>query len=117
GRPDSRPRLHEINCPTLVHCGREDPITPPEVHAEIAQAIPGSNLVILDDCSHLTPLEQPEQVTHELRSWLTEIQSAYAMRSPRAASDGAGPHHGAVSAPIGQQCFPNAPDIKAEFSK
>lgn len=80
GRPDSRPHLHEINCPTLVLCGREDPVTPPEVHTEIAQAIPGANLVIMDNCSHLSPLEQPGQVTHELRSWLEETQSAYAMR-------------------------------------
>jgi len=80
GRPDSRPNLHEINCPTLVLCGREDPITPPEVHSEIAEVIPGSHLVIMDNCGHLSPLEQPEQVTRELRSWLTETQSAYAMR-------------------------------------
>lgn len=80
GRPDSRPRLHEINCPTLLLCGREDPITPPEVHGEIAAAIPGAHHIILDHCSHLSPLEQPEQVTQALRSWLTETQSAYAMR-------------------------------------
>ncbi len=80
GRPDSRPRLHEISCPTLVLCGRDDPITPPEVHIEIANTIPGAHLVIMDHCSHLSPLEQPEQVTQTLRGWLEEIQSAYAMR-------------------------------------
>lgn len=80
GRPDSRPNLHEINCPTLVLCGREDPITPPEVHTEIAQSIPGAHLVTLDNCGHLSPLEQPEEVTRELCSWLTETQRAYALR-------------------------------------
>jgi len=80
GRADSRPTLHEINCPTLVVCGQDDQTTPPEVHAEIAQAIPSAHLAIIENCGHLAPLEQPEQVTRELRSWLMETHSAYALR-------------------------------------
>lgn len=80
GRPDSRPRLHEINCPTLILCGREDQTTPPTVHSEMAQAIPGAHLAILEECGHLAPLEQPAQVTRELRSWLMEMYGAYALR-------------------------------------
>lgn len=79
-RPDSRPMLHEITCPTLVVCGRDDRTTPPELHAEIAQAIPGSHLAVIEDCGHLAPLEQPEKVTQELRNWLLETRSAYALR-------------------------------------
>ena len=80
GRPDSRDRLHEITCPTLVVCGRDDPITPVEVHREMVERIPGATLVTLEHCAHLATLEQPEQVSRALRSWVEEISSAYALR-------------------------------------
>jgi pimeloyl-ACP methyl ester carboxylesterase len=80
GRPDSRPQLHEISCPTLVICGRDDQITPLEVHREMVERIPGANLVTIEHCGHLATLEQPEQVSRALRSWVEEINSAYALR-------------------------------------
>lgn len=70
GRPDSRPHLPAIACPTLVLCGRQDAITPPDVHAEIADAIPGARLVVVENCGHLAPMEQPEEVTAHLRAWI-----------------------------------------------
>ncbi len=69
-RPDSRPGLAAIRCPTLLLCGRQDPLAPPALHEEMAKAIPGAELVILEDCGHLSPLEQPEAVTAALRRWL-----------------------------------------------
>jgi pimeloyl-ACP methyl ester carboxylesterase len=69
-RPDGRPALHAIHCPTLLLCGRQDPLAPPGLHEEMAAAIPGAELVILEDCGHLSPLEQPEAVTAALRRWL-----------------------------------------------
>ena len=69
-RPDSRPGLGAIRCPTLVLCGRQDAITPPDLHAEIAEGIPGARLVIVEDCGHLAPMEQPQAVTALLREWL-----------------------------------------------
>lgn len=76
GRADSRPTLASIRCPTLVLCGREDLITPPDAHEELAAGIAGAQLVIIEECGHLLPLEQPEQVTTILRDWLTELISA-----------------------------------------
>ena len=72
GRADSRPTLAGIKCPTLILCGREDLVTPPEVHHELAAGIPGARLEIIEECGHLLPLEQPEQVTAILRDWLSE---------------------------------------------
>ena len=40
GRPDSRPSLPAIACPTLVLCGREDALTPLDLHLEMAAADP-----------------------------------------------------------------------------
>lgn len=70
GRPDSRPLLAAIGCPTLVLCGRQDSLAPPALHEEMAAAIPGAVLTLLDDCGHLPPLERPEGVTAALRKWL-----------------------------------------------
>jgi pimeloyl-ACP methyl ester carboxylesterase len=70
GRRDGREDLARIACPTLVLCGRQDLLTPPELHEEMAAAIPGAHLVIIEDCGHLSALEQPEQVSAALRMWL-----------------------------------------------
>ena len=70
-RPDSRPVLARIDCPTLVLCGRDDRLTPVDRHTELAAGIAQSRLVVLDGCGHLPPLERPEETTRELRRWLT----------------------------------------------
>lgn len=72
GRPDSMPDLSHITCPTLVLTGREDSVVPVPVHIEMAQALPNSRLVIVEQCGHLSSMEQPEIVTGALREWLTE---------------------------------------------
>jgi pimeloyl-ACP methyl ester carboxylesterase len=69
-RPDSRPGLRAISCPTLVLAGRDDQLTPPEVQLEMASLIPDATLVLLPRCGHLAPLERPEPVTRQLLGWL-----------------------------------------------
>lgn len=73
GRADSRPTLADIECPTLVLCGQDDLITPPDVHHELAAGISGARLHAIEECGHLVPLEQPEQVTGLLRDWLAAL--------------------------------------------
>jgi pimeloyl-ACP methyl ester carboxylesterase len=70
GRPDSRPRLTKYRCPTLVLCGRQDALTPLEVSEETVAAIPGAELVVVEDCGHLATFERPAEVTAALRRWL-----------------------------------------------
>jgi pimeloyl-ACP methyl ester carboxylesterase len=62
--------LPEIRCPTLVICGRDDPIFSVEEHTYIAQHIPNARLAIIDDCSHFITLERPQAVSVLLRYWL-----------------------------------------------
>jgi len=69
-RPDARTVLPLIQCPTLVLCGRQDTWSPVSQHEEIAAAIPQAKLVIVDDCGHMSPVEQPAAVTNALREWL-----------------------------------------------
>ena len=74
-RPDSLPGLPKIACPTLVLCGRQDGPTPVECHEEIAAAIPGAKLTVIEDCGHLSPMERPEEVSAALRAWLGSWQA------------------------------------------
>lgn len=69
-RPDSRPGLAAIGCPTLVLVGADDSLTTPEHAREIADGVPGARLVVLPDCGHLSTLEQPAAVTAALVDWL-----------------------------------------------
>jgi len=71
GRPDSRPDLGGIRCPTLVLVGDQDELTPPERAAEIADGIPGARLVTVPGSGHLSSIERPAAVTRALVDWLT----------------------------------------------
>jgi pimeloyl-ACP methyl ester carboxylesterase len=72
GRRDNRPFLPQIRCPTLVLIGRQDVLTPLELSQEIAAAIPGAQLEIIEHCGHLSTLEQPDEVNRALRAWLAQ---------------------------------------------
>ncbi len=69
-RPDSRPGLAAIRCPTLVLVGDADQATPPDRAAEIAEGIAGARLVTVPGCGHLSTLERPAEVTRALLEWL-----------------------------------------------
>lgn len=69
GRPDSRPTLPSVRCPTLVIVGEGDKLTPPKVNQEIAEGIPGARLELVADCGHLSTIERPQAVTKLLTDW------------------------------------------------
>ena len=70
GRSDSRPGLGQITCPTLVIGGDSDRLMPPDVYRELADAIPGATLLIVETCGHLSSMEYPEIVTDAMAAWL-----------------------------------------------
>jgi pimeloyl-ACP methyl ester carboxylesterase len=73
-RVDSRPSLSAITCPTLVLTGDSDNTIPNAFSKEMAEAIAGARLVILDRCGHLPQAEQPEATVRALTGWLgTEV--------------------------------------------
>lgn len=76
GRADSRPLLAHIACPTLVLCGRQDQLTPLVLHEELQAGIPGAHLVVVDQCGHMSTLEQPAQVNRALAQWLELADAA-----------------------------------------
>jgi pimeloyl-ACP methyl ester carboxylesterase len=74
GRIDSRPHLGKIACPTLVLCGRDDIITPVEVHEEMVAAIHGCRHLVIEQCGHLSTLDAPAKVAAALQSWLVDVR-------------------------------------------
>lgn len=70
-RPESLSSLAAIECPTLALCGRQDGLTPLARHEEIAAAIAGARLEVIEQCGHLSTLEKPAEVNASLRRWLS----------------------------------------------
>jgi len=70
GRPDSRPTLAVISCPTLVLTCDEDNTIPNSLSVEMAGGIPGAKLTVIPQCGHLPQLEQPQAVADALVGWL-----------------------------------------------
>jgi len=70
-RPDSRPLLATIRCPTLVMVGDGDELTPPDLSKEICAGVAGARLVVVPDCGHLSTIEKPEAVNAALAEWLS----------------------------------------------
>ncbi len=71
GRVDRRPDLPRIDCPTIVVCGRDDSATPLFMSEEMAAAIKGSELVVIEQCGHLITMEKPDETNAILQKWLT----------------------------------------------
>jgi pimeloyl-ACP methyl ester carboxylesterase len=61
---DARPRLSQIQTPTLVIHGETDELVPPENGRMIAELIANAKLVILPEASHIFVTDQPE-VSHQ----------------------------------------------------
>ncbi len=70
-RPDSHSDLRALRVPTLLVCGRQDPVTPLVEHEAMAACVPGSRLEVIENCGHLSTIEQAEAVTGVLQNWLT----------------------------------------------
>ena len=59
---DTRTRLAEISCPTLVAVGEHDEETPPSYARVLHEGIPGSRLAVVPGAGHLANLEAPDAV-------------------------------------------------------
>ena len=69
-RVDERPGLRDVRCPTTVIAAVDDLLSDVAKHEELAGLVRGSRLVRIDDCAHLSTLEQPSQVSAHLALWL-----------------------------------------------
>jgi len=74
-RPDSSAMLPEIAVPTLVVVGSDDPLTPPDAARAMAEAIPNTQLVIIEGAAHASNLERPDQVNKALLDWAVQLDT------------------------------------------
>ena len=63
---DQRADLPGIAAPTLVIGAAQDEAIPVEYQREIADAVPGARLLVLDDAAHLAPAQHPDAVAAAL---------------------------------------------------
>ena len=68
---DALARLGEIDKPTLVICGDRNLCTPLPLSEEIAAAVPGAELVVLQDAGELIELERPERFFEIVSTFIT----------------------------------------------
>jgi len=61
-RPDARPELAAVGCPTVVVSGALDEVCPAALQQELALGIPRARLETLEGCGHMSPLEAPERL-------------------------------------------------------
>ena len=69
-RFDLRGDLHRIRRPLMVVAGAEDRATPVSGLEEIAEAVPGATLVVLDGVAHLAPIEAPGPLAEAISAML-----------------------------------------------
>lgn len=76
GAMDLRDDLGRITARTLVIAGAEDPATTLQDHLRpLAEGIPGSRFHVVDDASHLAPLERPDDVARAVLGFLDPASS------------------------------------------
>lgn len=69
-RIDQQEALRKVEVPTLILCGEDDSLCPPERHHLMHALISDSTLSIIPGAGHLPTLEQPELTNEALKPWL-----------------------------------------------
>ncbi len=62
--------LLDIAVPVLLVFGAQDPLTPPRVGEYMRERIPGARLEVIENCGHLSNLEQPGAFNRVVRRFL-----------------------------------------------
>jgi 3-oxoadipate enol-lactonase len=70
GAFDGREQIGSIVAPTEVIVGEADQATPPADAELIHHLIPGSGLLVVPECRHLTAVERPDVVVSALGRWV-----------------------------------------------
>jgi 3-oxoadipate enol-lactonase len=72
-RTDTTASLAAVTVPTLILVGEHDVITPPEASRSMHAMIPGSELHIIPDAAHMSPLENPGEVNRRMLEFLHRL--------------------------------------------
>lgn len=69
---DLRDKVNKIQAKTLLVVGTADRMTPPRLSEFLAQQIPNSTLVLVEEGAHMVILEQAEKVAIIVSNWVDE---------------------------------------------
>jgi pimeloyl-ACP methyl ester carboxylesterase len=69
------PELSAIRCPTLVIAGEYDPYCPPKASQMISRAIPGAELVVLEDVGHCMQFEASDQLNELIADFIGRCET------------------------------------------
>ncbi len=72
-REDRLALLPQLDLLAQVIAAGADPVTPPELSRELAAAISGAQLTVVDGVGHLLPFEQPAEVAACLSNLVTRV--------------------------------------------
>lgn len=75
-RGDSLTTLQQLYAEILIIGGMQDKICPAEHQQMMHQALSHSEIEILEQCGHFSPLEQPEKVSSLLAKWYLSRSSS-----------------------------------------
>jgi pimeloyl-ACP methyl ester carboxylesterase len=71
--PRIAPDLKAVEVPTLVIHGRRDAIVPLAAARAAAAAIPGAELVVIDDAGHVPTMTRPHEVVSAIDAWAATL--------------------------------------------
>lgn len=69
-RGDGDAELRQISCPTLVIASREDQMRSLEETQNMVAALRQAQLAVIEDCGHMSPLEQPQKLLELLSAFV-----------------------------------------------
>lgn len=72
---DQRERADAIRAPTLVLCGAQDKVTPPNLSNELARLVPGARCELIERAGHLGNLEQPDEFDTLVGAFIRGVDS------------------------------------------
>lgn len=70
---DQRDRVDAIAVPTLVMVGDADKVTPPELSADLAHAIPGARLEVIAGAGHIANIDKPAEFNRLVEHFIAEV--------------------------------------------
>ena len=71
---DQRDRVAAIDVPALALCGAHDVVTPPALSEELAAAIAGAKLAIINGAGHLVNIERPADFNAAVDRFLSKVE-------------------------------------------
>lgn len=74
-RPDASAVLSALRQPLLLICGRQDSFSPVSQHEAMAALVPHATLRVIEDCGHMSAMEQPHAMVTLLTEWLLHASS------------------------------------------